>query len=332
MKNRKANPYDPDYVMKRDNCSYDEALDTIQKLKDRNAWNKGKKIQKANPYDPDYVMKRDNCSYDEAMATITKFKSDKATNLDNFIKKYGINEGQKKYQEWKDKSLRIGHELALINGKSQSKFSPEYYIRHGYNEDDAKRMAIEYQYKNSPLHIEYYISRGKTLIQAKKEIRKIHDKKIGIDSYRVYLEEKENLTPQEIDTKIKQVRGNFSKEVLGDTAFNNRLAKMRNTFEKKGMWIPLEDLSDYELYKREVWKYTNLNDLSLLENYDKRALAGTDDGYHLDHKYSISQGYINQVSPQLIGSLTNLEFIPWEENIKKQANCSITIEELLNEN
>ena len=108
----KQNPYNVDYVMSRDNCSLDEAKKTISELKEKNAWNKGKRgIKKSNPYDPSYVMKRDNCSFEEAQRTIQAFKDNKATSLDNFIKKYGEVEGLAKYEMWKEKSINIGHQV-----------------------------------------------------------------------------------------------------------------------------------------------------------------------------------------------------------------------------
>jgi hypothetical protein len=106
---------------------------------------------------------------------------------------------------------------------------------------------------------------------------------------------------------------------------------MRDTFEKKGIWVPLNDLSDYKLYHREVWKYTNQNDITILENYDKRGKTGVEGAYHLDHKFSISRGYIEGISPDLIGSIKNLQFIPWQENVSKQNKCSITKKELTDE-
>jgi hypothetical protein len=286
--------------------------------------------KKSNPYDPEYVMKRDNCSYDEALLTIQKFKNDKATNLKNFIKKYGEKEGTIKYNEWKNKTLAVGHRNSQKLGKSISRFSPSYYERKGYSPEVAIEMATTYQHENSPLHVEYYIKRGKTLDYARKKIRAIHDKKIGVDSYRKKLEAK-GLTDREINTVIQKVRGHFSREVLGDEEFEKRALKIRQTMEKNGHWIPQEDLRDYEIYKREVYAVTKRQNLSLLKNYDKRARAGIEGGYQLDHKYSISMGYINQVPPSIIGSLSNLEFISWEENVSKKNKCSLSIEELMEE-
>jgi hypothetical protein len=51
-------------------------------------------------------------------------------------------------------------------------------------------------------------------------------------------------------------------------------------------------------------------------------------GYHLDHKYSIAEGFKNKVPPEVIGSIYNLEFIPCNANTRKGTKCSIKLEEL----
>jgi hypothetical protein len=328
----KSNPYDPAYVMNRDQCSMEDALEYIKKLKEKNAWSRGKKIKnRPSPYDPSYIMVRDGCTYDEAVIKVRDYKANKATSINNFIKRYGEIDGTQRYNEWKSKSLEKGYAAVKKNGASQSKLSPSYYIRHGHSESDAAKMALDYQYNNSPLHIQYYIKRNKSLEYARKKIREIHDKKIGRDSYREYLKKTTNLTYDEITEKIRTARGHFSVESLGQEKFDERSKKIRKTFEETKRWVPLSDLSDYALYRKIVWEQTNKNDLSSLENFENRGRAGVIGAYHLDHKFSISRGYIDGVSPELIGSINNLEFIPWEENVRKQGDCSITKEELKND-
>ena len=327
----KSNPYDLDYVMKRDNCTQEEAENIILALKSKNAWNRGKKIKKSNPYDPDYVMKRDNCTREEAENTIREFKKSKATSRENFIKKYGEEEGLKRFDEWKNKSLQKGWDTVKKNGKSQSPRCKEYYLRKGFTEEESIIKAKEYQYNNSPLHIQYYINRGKSFEYARTKIRKIHDQKKGKDSYRTYLEKTTNLTSEEIDKKIKEVRGHNTVERLGKEEFEIRQQKIRKTLEEKGIWVPYDNLEEYKKYHREVWKYTNSQDISRLENFNKRGKAGIPGAYHLDHKFSISRGFIEGIDPKLIGNINNLEFIPWEENVSKQGKCSITLEELKHE-
>jgi hypothetical protein len=52
---------------------------------------------------------------------------------------------------------------------------------------------------------------------------------------------------------------------------------------------------------------------------------------HLDHKYSIYQGFIDKIDPKIIGSVCNLQILPFNENISKGCRCSITKEELISE-
>ena len=91
------------------------------------------------------------------------------------------------------------------------------------------------------------------------------------------------------------------------------------------------DRTDWVNYKYLVWMHTKRNNLSSLDNYNKRSLAGTEGGYQLDHKISIKFGFDNNICPSVIGNINNIEFIPWKENIKKSNNCSILLIELLNQ-
>jgi len=109
---------------------------------------------------------------------------------------------------------------------------------------------------------------------------------------------------------------------------NKAMIKTRETREKLNHWVTLENLSLYKLYKREVYRITNSMNISSLNNIDKRGMAGVNGKYHLDHKFSILQGYNNGILPIYIGNIHNLEMIPWEENYNKKANSSISLEEL----
>lgn len=92
----------------------------------------------------------------------------------------------------------------------------------------------------------------------------------------------------------------------------------------------LKIIPDLDKYKLDVSKMTRQQPIHNLLNYDKRGNSGVEGAYHLDHKFSISEGFKNGVPAEIIGDIKNLEFITWEENIKKRTNCSITINELIN--
>jgi hypothetical protein len=115
--------------------------------------------------------------------------------------------------------------------------------------------------------------------------------------------------------------------------------KYRNSIIERGYRISLAkcglatDLSPAEYdsiktdkyrYYQEVWKVTNTQPIEQLENFNKRGKAkkGTDN-YQLDHIIPIIEGYNNNISPNIIGNITNLRMIPWEENIKRQYESKI---------
>lgn len=75
-------------------------------------------------------------------------------------------------------------------------------------------------------------------------------------------------------------------------------------------------LSEKTIYYNEVHKITKRQLIHTLEFHEKRGKAkkGTDH-YQLDHIIPISEGFRNNIDPNIIGNITNLRFIPWKENI-----------------
>lgn len=95
-------------------------------------------------------------------------------------------------------------------------------------------------------------------------------------------------------------------------------------------WVPDECKTEYRLYRLEVLRVTGKQDLESLENFDKRGrIELNPDAYHIDHKFSIREGFKEKIPPEIIGSLRNLEMIPGKANCSKSSKCSITKEELL---
>ena len=93
----------------------------------------------------------------------------------------------------------------------------------------------------------------------------------------------------------------------------------------------MHKLSEFVRYKRAVWKETNKN-VNQIPNYNasKRGRCSlTKDTYQVDHKFSIFEGFMESICPTIIGHVSNLEFLPWRENLKKWTKSSISKEELL---
>lgn len=97
-----------------------------------------------------------------------------------------------------------------------------------------------------------------------------------------------------------------------------------------GNMVPIELLDEYREYYRIVQLTTKKENLNLLENIEKRGILGKDiNAHHIDHIVSIYDGFMNDVSPKIIGSIYNLQCIPARDNISKRNDSWMTIEELL---
>lgn len=89
----------------------------------------------------------------------------------------------------------------------------------------------------------------------------------------------------------------------------------------------LERKPKFFSYKSRVMSITKRQNIKILNNYNEiRALAGTKNGYQLDHIITIYDGFENNISPYIIGNINNLRFIPWEENLKKNKTTNVVIE------
>jgi hypothetical protein len=80
-------------------------------------------------------------------------------------------------------------------------------------------------------------------------------------------------------------------------------------------------LSEKKKYYNEVHKITKRQPVNTLEFHEKRGKAkkGTDH-YQLDHIIPISVGFRDNIDPNIIGNISNLRFIPWQENIARNKN------------
>lgn len=90
----------------------------------------------------------------------------------------------------------------------------------------------------------------------------------------------------------------------------------------------IKKLPEYKKYHNRVLSITKRQPIHTLLNYDKRGTSDKIKSYHLDHMFSICEGFRNNVSPEIIGNIYNLKFIPWRENQLKGKKCSITLEKL----
>lgn len=74
-------------------------------------------------------------------------------------------------------------------------------------------------------------------------------------------------------------------------------------------------------YYRKVWKITMVQPLTLLPNFDKRGRQRDKDSFAIDHKISIIYGFKNDIPPEVIGNVNNLQMLPHRENSRKCIDC-----------
>jgi len=79
-------------------------------------------------------------------------------------------------------------------------------------------------------------------------------------------------------------------------------------------------------YRRRVSQYSNTQYNRYKHIVDPSNKRGKD--WHLDHIYSISQGYLNNVPVNVIGDISNLCIISSSDNIKKGLKCNKTLKSL----
>ena len=89
-----------------------------------------------------------------------------------------------------------------------------------------------------------------------------------------------------------------------------------------------EFYDEWTLYKKIVYNMTEKTYRKYRNDINPHDLPRWEN--HLDHKYSVLEGFRNNIPPYIICSKDNLEIIPRNENLNKQYGCSITKEELMN--
>ena len=80
-------------------------------------------------------------------------------------------------------------------------------------------------------------------------------------------------------------------------------------------------LDEWTAYKRLVESYTR----KTISLYPSIKVNIGRNKNHIDHKFSVKRGFLEQVDPKIIGSVVNLESISSSENCSKKDNCSIDI-------
>lgn len=138
--------------------------------------------------------------------------------------------------------------------------------------------------------------------------------------------------------KLNSIIGNTKLAKLSLTCPNKHLLNIDYTSFQRGhrcrfcyyesMMIPIEDIEKFEKYSKVV-RYRTISTFRKYKSLiDPNNLKLDSGNYHIDHIYSVSDGFRNNIDPIIISSYINLQIITKSENLKKGQNSGITKEEL----
>jgi hypothetical protein len=153
-------------------------------------------------------------------------------------------------------------------------------------------------------------------------------KKIIRDSYEKSMVEKYGVTTIFEIPEFKSKRKQTLKEKYGSETYNNS-DKTRKTRIENGTQISDDSFDGFENYKKIVTNRTSTIYRNNKEKINPNNLERSPKTYHLDHLYSIKQGFLNNLPIEIITHPCNLHMINYQENLIKQDNCWITRDELL---
>jgi hypothetical protein len=138
-----------------------------------------------------------------------------------------------------------------------------------------------------------------------------------------------------IKEKIKQVlKDRYGVDNSANVNPEIRVNKGIKTKIERGWIIPDEFLSDYQIYRKKVKRLTETTYKTyknIINPNNLERVTNGKNGYQLDHKYSIIEGFLNNVEPEIISHHRNLQMIEWSSNRTKSKRCDIDLEQLKNE-
>lgn len=91
--------------------------------------------------------------------------------------------------------------------------------------------------------------------------------------------------------------------------------------------LAIENITQKDIYYKEAWRLTEENFRRFYSTINPRGLSRSNE-WHLDHTFSIAEGYRQNISASLIASPANLRMLDSASNILKKDRCDITLEEL----
>jgi hypothetical protein len=201
-------------------------------------------------------------------------------------------------------------------------------------ENKLNRTTSHVLFKSELNTIDYQICRSCRSKISENEIKKSYIKYDKIETsfrncnYKLLTTEEDYYSSNyRSQTKLEAICNNGHKVI---TNWNNWNCgkRCRKCYEKNKLDCAIKYKNGWGRYHFLVWHYSEKSYKTFKEiinpNNYKRGKE-----YHLDHKYSIYEGFSNNVPPKIIGGYRNLEVIDSFSNLSKGKKCTINLNEIM---
>lgn len=199
-----------------------------------------------------------------------------------------------------------------------------------YCSDKCTKMSEEY-YNKWKKSIDITNSTGEPL---KKRYKTLIEKygqeykqKIQANREKSIFEKYEVVNPFQIDF-VNVKRKQKLKEKYGSETYNNpdktRLTRINNKTQ-----IDDSLINDFDSYKKIAINRTQTIYRNNSDKINPNKLKRGKKEYHIDHIFSLKQGFLNKIPLSIITHPCNLHMIYYKDNLIKQDSCWISINQLL---
>jgi 5-methylcytosine-specific restriction endonuclease McrA len=113
-----------------------------------------------------------------------------------------------------------------------------------------------------------------------------------------------------------------------DPVYKQKMSDVDRSYMKSENYKLATRDPDRPKYKKYQYEVQKLSEQNYVKEVDKinplgytRTLCGVDGGWQLDHIISIKFGFENNIDPNIIAAVENLQMLPWIDNVKKGSKC-----------
>lgn len=273
---------------------------------------------KSKIYIPEYIIGARNLrTLEEAERHIKEFKSSKATSREGFIKRHGPEVGEEMFNRFQETSAsmkresiikRLGtddEEMIKSYLREISPLSPDHYMKRGFTKEESIAIAREHNIDISGANRTYWERRGYKREEIDEILLDINKKKVY--TYKNYIND---YGREWIDVVMK---------------------KIDDMNDKNGAYVPDTEYERYEMRSRLITEIYFRAYEDIITNANLRGYHDNGSCYHLDHIFSVKEGFKQGIPPEIMGHVVNLRVVPSRENIIKGSDCLYTKEELIEE-